>query len=283
MYSTALQAFGKKKGGQRKDWYDSNSARLDPLIASKRKALQVYKDKPSAASLQALRSARSNVQREVRLCINEYWSGLSSNIQQAADTGNIKSMFEGIKKATGPRISKTAPIKSKEGMIITGKTKQLERWVEHYAELYSREKIVQQAVLDAIDRPQMPELEELPTIEELSKVVDKLPSGKATGKDGIPAEIIKSGKSSLLVLLHKLLTQCWNKGSVPQDLKDANIITLFKNKGDRHDCNNYRGISLLSIVGKLFARTVLHRIGWYHLQKGYTLNSNVAFVPRGQL
>ena len=261
MYSTALQAFGKKKGGQRNDWYDSNSARLDPLIASKRKALQVYKDKPSAASLQALRSARSNVQREVRLCINEYWSGLSSNIQQAADTGNIKSMFEGIKKATGPRISKTAPIKSKEGMIITDKTKQLERWVEHYAELYSRENIVQQAVLDAIDRlPQMPELDEPPTIEELSKAVDKLPSGKATGKDGIPAEIIKSGKSSLLVPLHKLLTQCWNKGSVPQDLKDANIITLFKNKGDRHDCNNYRGISLLSIVGKLFARTVLHRL-----------------------
>ena len=95
---------------------------------------------------------RSNVQCEVRLCINEYWSGLSSNIQQAADTGNIKSMFEGIKKATGPRISKTAPIKSKEGMIITDKTKQLERWVEHYAELYSRENIVQQAVLDAIDR-----------------------------------------------------------------------------------------------------------------------------------
>ena len=135
MYSTAFQAFGKKKGGLQNDWYDSNSATLDPPIASKRKALQAYKDKPSPASLQALRSARSNVQREVRLCINEYWSGLSSNIQQAADTGNFKSMFEGIKKATGPRISKTAPIKSKEGTIITDKTKQLERWVEHYAEL----------------------------------------------------------------------------------------------------------------------------------------------------
>ena len=111
MYSTAFQAFGKKKGGLQNDWYDSNSATLDPPIASKRKALQAYKDKPSPASLQALRSARSNLQHEVRLCLNEYWSGLSSNIQQAADTGNIKSMFEGIKKATGPRISKAAPIK----------------------------------------------------------------------------------------------------------------------------------------------------------------------------
>ncbi|XP_068749321.1 adhesion G-protein coupled receptor D1-like [Montipora capricornis] len=123
---------------------------------------------------------------------NEYWSDLRSNIQQAADTGNINSTFEGLKKATGPKISKTAPIKSKAGTIITDKTKQLEKWVEHYSELYSRENIVQQSVLDVIDRlPQMPVLDEPPPLEELSKAIDKLPSGKAAGKDGIPAEVLR--------------------------------------------------------------------------------------------
>lgn len=43
-------------------------------------------------------------------------------------------------------------------------------------------------------------------------------------------------------------------------MKDANIITLYKNKVDRSDCNNYRGITLLSIVGKLFARITLKRL-----------------------
>ena len=43
-------------------------------------------------------------------------------------------------------------------------------------------------------------------------------------------------------------------------MRDAKIITLYKNKGDRSDCNNYRGISLLSIVGKVFARVVLARL-----------------------
>ncbi|KAI8491362.1 hypothetical protein Bbelb_309950 [Branchiostoma belcheri] len=38
------------------------------------------------------------------------------------------------------------------------------------------------------------------------------------------------------------------------------IITLYKNKGDRSDCNSYRGISLLSIVGKVFAKVVLSRL-----------------------
>ena len=43
-------------------------------------------------------------------------------------------------------------------------------------------------------------------------------------------------------------------------MRDANIITLYKNKGDHSDCNNYHVISLLSIIGKLFACIVLCRM-----------------------
>lgn len=43
-------------------------------------------------------------------------------------------------------------------------------------------------------------------------------------------------------------------------MRDASIVTLYKNKGDRSDCNNYRGISLLSIVAKVFAWVTLTRL-----------------------
>ena len=43
-------------------------------------------------------------------------------------------------------------------------------------------------------------------------------------------------------------------------MRDANIVTLYKNKGDRGDCNNYHGISLLNIVGKLFTKVVLMKL-----------------------
>ena len=43
-------------------------------------------------------------------------------------------------------------------------------------------------------------------------------------------------------------------------MRDANIVTLYKNKGDRGDCKNYRCISLLNIIGKLFAKVVLMKL-----------------------
>ena len=103
----------------------------------------------------------------------------------------------------------------------------------------------------------MPKLDEVPSIGELFKTIGRLSSGKALGKDCIPTEVIKNGKSSLPVPLHKLLTLCCKEVSVPQDMRDADIITLYKNKGD---CNNYCGISLLSIINKLFVHTILHRL-----------------------
>ena len=97
-------------------------------------------------------------------------------------------------------------------------------------------------------------------MEELSKAINRLSCGKAPGSDGIPSEVLKSGKPALLQPLHDLLCHCWEQGYIPQDMHDANIVTLYKNKGDRSDCNSYRGISLLSIIGKAFARVALARL-----------------------
>ena len=65
---------------------------------------------------------------------------------------------------------------------------------------------------------------------------------------------------TLLKELHEILCQCWREGEVPQDMRDANIVTLYKNKGDRGDCNNYCGISLFNIIGKLFTKVVLMKL-----------------------
>ena len=244
------------------DWFEAGRDKIAPAVTSKRSALLDYKRDPCEKTLKALREARSNTQRIARQCANRYWQDLCQNIQQAADSGNIRAMYEGMKKAFGPSIVKTAPFKSTSGEIITDRAKQMERWAEHYQELYSRETTVTDRAIE--NTPSLLVIEELdtpPTVEELSKAIDSLANNKAPGKDGIPAEIIKAGKQScLLSHLHELLLQCWEEGNVPKGMRDSNIVTLYKNKGERSDCNNYRGISLLSIEGKAFARVALKKL-----------------------
>lgn len=188
--------------------------------------------------------ARSEVQQTARSYANKYWLELCEGVQLDDDTSNIGGVYDGIKKATGPTYSKMGPLKSAFGETITDKRKQIERWVEHNSDLYSRETIISNTTLESVERlPVMKKLDKMPSLEELSKATDSLPTGKAPGLDGTPAAVIKSGKRPHLSHIYKLLCQCWEGGAVPQDMRDCNI-TLYKNKGD---CNNYRGISLLSM------------------------------------
>ena len=53
-----------------------------------------------------------------------------------------------------------------------------------------------------------------------------------------------------------LFTNCWEKGTLMQDLRDAVIVSLYKSKGEKSDCASYRGITLVSIAGS-FCDTVL--------------------------
>ena len=73
-----------------------------------------------------------------RRCADAYWTELTDRIQTAADSGNIRAMYEGINIATGKLTKKTAPLKSKTRNVITEKKERMDSWVEHYLDLYSK-------------------------------------------------------------------------------------------------------------------------------------------------
>lgn len=53
---------------------------------------------------------------------------------------------------------------------------------------------------------------------------------------------------------------CREDGYLPQDLKDARIVHLYKGKGDKPSCDNYRRISLLSVARKILSKVSLNRL-----------------------
>jgi hypothetical protein len=65
------------------------------------------------------------------------------------------------------------------------------------------------------------------------------------GSDEIPAQLIQTGDETLRSKIHKLFNSILNKEELPDQWKESIIVPVNK-KGNKSDCNNYRGISLLS-------------------------------------
>jgi hypothetical protein len=68
-----------------------------------------------------------------------------------------------------------------------------------------------------------------------------LKSYKSPGTDQIPAKLIKAGVETLSSELHILICSIWNKEELPQQWKESIIVPIHK-RGDKTDCNTYRGI-----------------------------------------
>ena len=103
-------------------------------------------------------------------------------------------------------------------------------------------------------------MEDPPSYQEVERVVSELRGGRAAGVCGIPAELLKAGGESMTRWLRTVIVQVWSTGVVPPDWRRGLVTPIYKGRGDRMDCNNYRGITLLSVLGKVFASPLLSRI-----------------------
>jgi len=89
--------------------------------------------------------------------------------------------------------------------------------------------------------------------------------------------LLKVSRDTFTPRLTRLLNKIWESEEIPEDWKIGVIIPLLK-KGDASDCTNYRGITVLSVVGKIFTGILLARINthlqsqWNKTQSGFRPN-----------
>lgn len=98
-----------------------------------------------------------------------------------------------------------------------------------------------------------------PTLEEVRREICSLRNNRAPGIDDICAEMLKKGGDKLLETLHQLIEQCWNQETIPDEWNSGAICPIHK-KGDKMDCSNYRGITLLGVVYKVFSAVIRRRL-----------------------
>lgn len=134
------------------------------------------------------------------------------------------------------------------------------RWKEHFCNLLNKQGSADPQTCNLIE-PRAIKYLSVPITElELEKALKTTRCGKASGQDRISAHIWKSGGQNLKRDLPGLYNVCWTNVYVPQDFRDAAIVTIHKKRGLRSECGNHSGISLLSIAGKILAKIILKHI-----------------------
>ena len=106
------------------------------------------------------------------------------------------------------------------------------------------------------------------TSESIYTFISKSNSRKATGVDGIPAKIIKSCSKTISEPLAKLINHSFATSAFPNRLKEAQVIPVYKKK-DPLDKQNYRPISILPFISKLFEKAINSRLSthfWEYVQ-----------------
>ena len=149
-----------------------------------------------------------------------------------------------------------SPVISEDGVdLITERSEILQRWAEHYRTLLNCQRDVDTEVKQ--DFPCLEtvhELDQPPTEREVRDALDSLKPGKSLGPDCIPGEVLRLGVYTVTKCMFNFITAVWSAERVPQQWKDANIISIYKREGDQAICGNSRGISLLSTVARSWQR-----------------------------
>ena len=143
-------------------------------------------------------------------------------------------------------------VKDVNGRLLRG-SEARKRWAEYSEELLNVQED-RKADIVAVGGVQVPvmweENEREITIEEVKRALNETKGGKAPGMDGVRVEMLKEGDVTVLEWLVRVFDIGFMLSIVPVAWIIACMVPLHIGKGDVHECSNFRGINLLSVVGK---------------------------------
>jgi hypothetical protein len=179
------------------------------------------------------------------------------NLKQTVRT-RISDLYRGIndfKRGYQPR---TNIVKDEKGDLVADSHSILARWRSHFSQLLNIHGVndVRQTEVHMAE-PLVPQ----PSAFKVEMAIEKLKRHKSPGIDQIPAELIKAGGGIIRFAILKLIISIWNKEQLPEEWKESVIVPIYK--GDKTDCSNYQGISLLSTMYKILSNILLSTLTPY--------------------
>ena len=199
-------------------------------------------------------------------CQEEYWDEVCEDIEKSIRTNDPGTAFSIIKRLKGgSKRDENMPVRDKSDKLLVNSRDTLGRWREFFYETLNVCSSVDQNLIDKIEIATLSTIEEriqnVPiSVEEVTKALSQTKSRKAPSSDEITTDILKAGGEPVVQWLFNFFTDTWENEHMVKEWSMTTLVKLYKNKGDRRMCDNYRGIALLNITSKIFSRIILNRI-----------------------
>ena len=205
------------------------------------------KDEDYAKYKEALNAATTEIRQSKR----SYEQKLACNIKN-----DSKSFYAYVRSKQNVQ-DKVGPLEDSAGNIISQGFLMAEDLNGYFSSVFTKEDISSLPVADAkFQGAKSDYLGRLVVTPELvAKKIKAMKDNKSPGVDGIPPKLLMETVEQISIPLARVFNLSLKEGVVPFEWKEANIIPLFK-KGSRNKSENYRPVSLTSVICKLLERLI---------------------------
>lgn len=247
------------EANKRTAWW---SEEIKKQVKIKKQKWQEYLRKKTQQSYEEYKAQRIEVKNKVIEAKRKKWEEFGDKMETNSKD-NQKLFFRVIKSMRGEKRVNSRAIKNEEGDILTEEVEIMNRWKEYFQKLLNTQVETQQENEEdqVSEEEERGNEEDKITKEELKEAINELKNGKAPGSDRITTEMIKYMGESGTQLCLKVLNTVWQEEKIPIEWEMGLIMPIFK-KGDNRNCNNYRGITLLSTLTKVLEKIIEKRLRW---------------------
>ena len=183
-----------------------------------------------------------------------FLSDQCKEIEENNGMRKTRDLFRKIKDTTGTFHAKMGTIKDRNGMDLIEADDIKKRWQEYTEELYKKD-LCDPNNYDGVITHLEPDILEC----EVKWALGSITTNKASGGNGIPAELFQVLKDDVVKVLHLICQQIWKTQQWPQDGKRSVFIPIPKN-GNVKEGLNYRTIALISHISKVMLKILQARL-----------------------
>ena len=217
-------------------------------IRAKKVAYKAWLANKSSLELRSQYSgARKATATKVKLCKERAWKEFGERLDDDFKTAN-KVFWQTIRRLRGKRSRAALFIEDSNGVTLKDQDAILNRWRDYFSDLLNPV----DATPIQIHEEQVGEDIQI-TEADVNAVIKSLKTGKAPGEDDIRPEMLKAMNIYGVRWLTRVCKVACSTGQAPKQWQTSVIIPIHK-KGDKRKCTNYRGISLISVPGKVYAK-----------------------------